>query len=278
MDDETAGRKFLGDGVDMAASVGGVLVGAAVGGPVGAAAGAAAGPVFKRVAVEAATRAMGRRERARASTVLGMSLTFIKERLDAGEQVRNDDFFDERTRSRSKADEIADGVMMLAQRSHEEHKIPYIAHFLATACFNPRIDDASANWLLRQAENMTWMDFQVLGLARRNSSGDIELPDRNIWAQTDEPLTDYESMITRSFIEFGERAFMSFDPIYLLSDGEVFVESEHRNDPPSLTNARTRGWGGAMSSNFALDTIPISELQPLVETLGQKGRYRRATS
>lgn len=102
--------------------------------------------------------------------------------------------------------------------------------------------------------------------------------DRNIWAQTDEPLTDYESVITRSFIEFGERTFMSFDPIYLLSDGEVFVESEHRNDPPSLTNARTRGWGGAMSSYFALDTIPISELQPLVETLGQKGRYRRATS
>jgi hypothetical protein len=68
---------------------------------------------------------------------IGATLTFaaakIKERLDSGQNLRSDGFFDEDASNRAPADEIAEGVVIAAQREHEEKKLKFYGNLLASA-------------------------------------------------------------------------------------------------------------------------------------------------
>ena len=59
----------------------------------------------------------------------------IKKRLDAGEKPREDGVFDPILHGRSKADEVAEGTLILVQRSYEEKKLLHLAKFLREFCF-----------------------------------------------------------------------------------------------------------------------------------------------
>ena len=73
-------------------------------------------------------RILAGREKARVGLVYGLAAHRIKERLDRGEQLRADGFFDAHISDRSSADEIAEAVLIAAQKEYEERKLPYIAN------------------------------------------------------------------------------------------------------------------------------------------------------
>ncbi len=56
---------------------------------------------------------------------------------------------------RSTAEEIFEGVLLVAQRDYQEKKTKFYANFFANIAFEPFIDRALANFLLRVAERLT---------------------------------------------------------------------------------------------------------------------------
>ena len=89
----------------------------------------------------------------------------IKRRLDRGEHLRTDGFFERDITDRSPADEIAEAVLISAQREHEERKLPYIAKLLAFVAFEPDIDRAMANYLAKLASALTYRQYCLLEIA-----------------------------------------------------------------------------------------------------------------
>src|SRR5437016_14366254 len=97
----------------------------------GAVAGGALAPIigvgFRRAATDLAERLLGDRERLRVGAVIALTSDEIRQRLDNGELHRRDDFLDQSGGRRSTAEEIAEGVLLAAQREYEESKLPLLA-------------------------------------------------------------------------------------------------------------------------------------------------------
>ncbi|MEA2526822.1 MAG: hypothetical protein QOF73_4049 [Thermomicrobiales bacterium] len=174
--------KALNTFADIAAEVGGrsagAVIGFQVGGVEGAIAGATSGSIATRTlratAVEFVSRTLSKREMQRAATAWGHAVRRIEERQKAGERPREDGFFDDDLTERAAAKEIAEGLLIAAQRQHEERKLRYLGNLYANLVFSPILDRGSANAVLRQAEELSYRQFCVLAIsAKRQRLGSM---------------------------------------------------------------------------------------------------------
>lgn len=166
-DDKDRIREFIEPGSEIAGNVAGAAIGLMTAGPVGALAGAACGPVitsvFKRTCLELYDRVTSKREKIRAGAAAAYALTQIDERIQQGEQLRDDGFFDSDS-PRSSADEILEGVIIKSRNEHEERKTKYYANILATAAFDAGFSPATLNHTLTLAERLTYRQMCLLHL------------------------------------------------------------------------------------------------------------------
>ncbi len=164
--DDDAAASFI----DAASEVTGGLAGAAAGfivaGPVGAFGGAAAAPLVTRsiryVVGELRERLLGPREEIRIGTAVTHAAEEIRTRLEAGQAVREDGFFESGVDGRSIADEVIEGVLLSAQRTFEERKVPYHGRLLAGIAFDATVSRAEANYLLRTFDTLSYQQFVLL--------------------------------------------------------------------------------------------------------------------
>ena len=98
---------------------------------------------------EVSNRLLGPRERTRIGATLAFAAEDIQGRLERGQKLRVDCFLNLRDNGRSAAEEIAEGVLLTAQREHEEKKLKYLGRFLSEISFNSRYDRAHANYMNR---------------------------------------------------------------------------------------------------------------------------------
>lgn len=138
----------------------GALAGAALGGT----AGAAATRALRRLGEEFAERVLGHREKVRAGAALAIATAEIKERLARGEKLRSDGFFDPGPRGRSDAEELAESIILKAQREPEERKVPYMGHLLAGIAFDAEVNAELAHQLTKAAERLTYRQLGILKL------------------------------------------------------------------------------------------------------------------
>ena len=163
--------KLLQAGLAILPSTVGTLVGSAsgflVGDPIsGALAGSAASEGLRRVAEEVSTRYLGEREEKRVGALIIMIASRIKQRLDAGECLRQDGFFGDHgnQRTMSDAEQIAERALLVAQRDPEESKLFYVGNLIANLCFDDRFDVCAAHQLVKQAEHLTYRQLCILKL------------------------------------------------------------------------------------------------------------------
>jgi hypothetical protein len=123
-----------------------------------------------------ANRFLPAREKARVGFVYGLAAQEIKRRIDRGEHVRTDGFFDRDTTDRSPADEIAEAVLTAAQKEHEERKLPYIAKLLASVAFQSQIDQGMANYLVKLASGLTYRQYCLLEIANGRHRYNLQPP------------------------------------------------------------------------------------------------------
>jgi hypothetical protein len=166
-EESQAAIELIEGGSELAgAFVGGAL--GLIGGPPGVAAGAVGGVAvtrgLKRVAHEIRERVLGPRQVERAGAALTVAIARVRERLDAGEEPRDDGFFDARAGERPDAEELLEGILLHAGNSYEERKVELLGRFWASLAFDDSISAAHANFLLRVADAVSYHQLVCLAL------------------------------------------------------------------------------------------------------------------
>jgi len=154
--------EYLKTGSEIA---GGVVSGAIglIGGPAGAMIGGGAGIVVSKGLIELTERFLSNRESTRASASAAYSIININDRIEKGEELRNDDFFDA-TDGRSKAEELFEGVLIKCKNEYQEKKIKFISNIYSNAVFDNNLSSENANQILTIAETLSYREMSILTL------------------------------------------------------------------------------------------------------------------
>lgn len=246
--------------IQQGSKVAGGAVGAALGffaaGPAGAAAfgaaGAAISEALTHIGADVSQRLLGPREKVRVGGVLAISAAKIRERLEAGDQLRSDSFFDERSDGRSDADEIAESIILKAQRKSEEKKIPYMGNLLANAAFHSWITIPLAQQLAKTAEGLTYRQLVILATIPRLQKSNVRQSSYRDHGNFGLPLME----VLYEINDLLRRELVAVEGVATLGITDI--------EPNKLI---IQGLGTHLHNLMGLNTIPQQELQEIAEIL-----------
>ena len=219
---------------------------------IGAVAGSAAGNLLTGLGQEIWDRHLSHREKQRLGTVLGVMVTEIHRRLENGETLRGDGFFEKKQGDRSDAEEVAESVLLKVQREPEEKKIPYMGCLFVSTAFNPAISAQMAHQLTKIAEQLTYRQLCILKLSVVKDT--YNLRDRNYREQGKFSKDLYQ--VLYECTELHIREYISIKDAGL--SGVTNVK------PRGLT---LQGIGGDLYNLMKLFTIPDADIIPIAEQL-----------
>ena len=248
---------------DVAGNVAGTVLGALVGGPAGALAGAATSPAIARmlrpVAREVLQRHLSDRERGRVDAVVAYAAERIEQKMRLGYEPRHDGFFDGEPGKRPAWQEIAEGVLIAAQRDHEEDKLRCMGNLLAHLAFDAEIDRGQANLLIRAAATLSYRQLCILALCHGH---------------------DYDYDNAKYRLRQDPYKNSNFTPQTTVAVLDEILDLERRNCLHSTTRdplvkwsdvvpsrLSPNGWGLLLYRMMDLDQIPEAELQDLAALL-----------
>jgi hypothetical protein len=217
---------------------------------------AAAAMVLEGGAEEFRHRLLSARERSRVDRVVALGRTHIEEKLRLGYELRSDGFFgsgpglqEGRISHRSVADEIVEGVLLVAQRQHQEKKIPYLAFLLANIAF----DDASAdltNHLIRLADQLSYRQLCLIALFEAKDRYRLHV---GKYLEAAEPSNEMQSLIGE-LLDLEDRGLA-------MSDGSTDGAFLRRSTGPD------KGPGMKLYQLMELWRISNDDLAPIAELL-----------
>lgn len=120
---------------------------------------------LKGIGKDIQERQLSPREDFRVGKVLAIAALEIHQRLERGESLRDDGFFDKKSTGRSDAEEVAEAIVLKCQREPQEKKIPYMAYLKASIPFDSNISTDMGHQLIKAAEELTYRQFCILKLA-----------------------------------------------------------------------------------------------------------------
>ncbi|MEK6768693.1 MAG: hypothetical protein AABY85_06860 [Gemmatimonadota bacterium] len=249
-------RQLLNGGAEIAGGAVGGALGFLAGGPIGAAifgaGGAAAAIALKRIGQEASERLLGPREKVRVGGVLAIAAAEIKQRIENGESVRSDGFFDRKAAGQSDAEEVAESVLLKSQREPEERKIPYMGFLLSNVAFDPQISAQMAHQIIKAAEQLSYRELCILKLAVVRQA--FTLRDGDYRGQ--DSFTKELYQVLYECLDLYHRAFINFG-------GEVAF------GPTDVAPAKmtVQGLGADLYNLMRLARIPDADLIPIAAQL-----------
>ncbi len=267
MVDKEISKPGTGDLVELGAESAAGAIGAAIGyfavGPVGAIVGGAASPPIAhaiiRVANEIKQRYLSPREVQRIATALSFAAEKIKENQSKGQNIRDDGFFTSPANDRSIAEEVAEGILLAAQREYEERKVRYEGNLLANLCFTQSVDRPMANLLIKLFESATYRQLMFLSFLKRLD--EMNIPARNDIGQLRE---DYSIRIARADLvqeakDLERLGLVKFD----------FVPYETNFNPRYI---KLTDLGQLLYELMELHSVERSELDDFISIFGTKQR------
>jgi hypothetical protein len=166
-------RELVETGSDIAGGAVGGALGYLITGPAGAVVGSASGPAaavaLRYLASEFKQRVLGPREEVRVGAVIAFAGDKIRQNVQQGQRVRQDEFFEEELGERSTADEVFEGVLLAAQREPQEKKIRFYGNLVANIAFHPEIDRDQATFLISLGESLSYRQLCLLRLFAVNN-------------------------------------------------------------------------------------------------------------
>ena len=258
----TAGaQRLIEKGAEIAgsafASLAGTATGLVVVGPEGALAGGVARSSvamgLRWLGQEMSSRLLGPREEQRLGYVYTLAAAEIAERMKAGEQVRQDEFFSENPSRRSEGEEVWESILMKSQREPEENKLPYMAHLLANLAFDPGIGLHMAHQITKTAEQLTYRQLCVLKLIMTKEQYALRKNDyRNAGgtfpADLYQLFYEYFDLHNRRYIDSGTGTMLGLTDL----------------NPSAV---KLQGLGFVAFQLMQLSAIPEADVLPIVEQL-----------
>lgn len=252
------------------ASAGSSLV---LGVPFGPLIGAVVGPVvtskLREVFADVAHRQLSDKERQRVRDVVWAAGDTIQRNIAVGRQPRADwygsDWPDEPLPD--DAAEISEGVLIAAQREHEDRKVAILGRILGNLAFSPKVDRAYANALIRIAQQLSYRQFCLLVLFDTTNGQTYDLA-------ADLALDDGSGPLMGVLVEVYElyqRSMLEHVPKESQQSGvlELVISAT------SLSPARLRtlngpgGWLLRLGELHA--TVPANDVQRVADLLGPPG-------
>lgn len=245
-------RRLINTGAEIAGgAVGGALGFLAVG-PVGAAllgaGGAAAAAALKHIGEEASERLLSPREQVRVGGVLAIAAAEIRQRIEHGESVRTDGFFDAKPGARPDAEEVAESVLLKSEKEPEEKKIPYMGHILSGVAFDSQIGPHLAHQIVKAAEQLTYRQLCILKLAVVKEAFALRVSDYRSHGAFAKEL--YQ--VLYECLDLYHRGLISF------GGGVAFGPTDVK--PGSMT---VQGLGADIFNLMKLSLIPTEDLVPI---------------
>lgn len=234
----------------------GAVLGFLAGDPITAAfsgaGGAAAAGILKNIGQEFSDRQLSPQENYRIGKVLAIATFEIHQRLENGENLRNDGFFDEKPTGRSDAEEIAEAIMLKCQREPQEKKIPYMGYLKASLAFNSNISADMGHQIIKAAEELTYHQLCILKLAMVKDHFSLRNENYRSYGRFPKQLYSvlYECMdlYQKEYITLGNGHALGLTNIV----------------PDSIT---VQGIGGDLFNLMKLSSIPDDDLIPIAEIL-----------
>jgi hypothetical protein len=165
-------NELIDAGLDSIGGLAGTALGFALAGPAGALLGAAAGPfvpvVLRKTALEFKRRVLGQREELRVGTVLELTAAKITQNVEQGLQIRQDKFFQQQLDNRAAAEEILEGILIAAQKEHEEKKLRFYSNLIANIAFRVDINRDLANALVKLVEKISYRQLLLIAIFARD--------------------------------------------------------------------------------------------------------------
>ena len=230
----------------------GATVGMALAGPEGAVVGSIAGTTIgfalKQIGDDVARRFLSPSEKKRTGAVIIYAANKIQSNLQNGHALRRDDFFGGTTTERSPVEEIAEGVILAAQKEYEEKKIPYFGKPIGQYCFLTW--DKQSSWrlsLIKIARNMSYRQLCFLSIAGQNDEFSL----RQAGYEVNSTLPVDLVALLHEILEMEKGA--------LISSGTVVLALVDLN-PGKL---KLEGQGQILYNLMNLSEIPLDELTPL---------------
>ena len=250
-------HRIIDEGADIAGGAIGGGLGVITGDPAVAAAlgaaGVAAGNTLRQIGNEIVNRILGPQERKRVGAAISGIANNIYSRVNRGDEIRTDGFFDQKPNGRSDAEEVAESVLLKCQREPEEKKIQYMAHFFSNVAFHPEISVHMAHQLSKHAEQMTYRQFCLLHIAKfdnhrsRLRSGDYR--EQGVTSMNlQQVLYECFDLYNRGFVNFG--GSVAFGPTDV--------------KPRTM---RVHGLGMYLATLLNVEFIPQEDLDPIIEQL-----------
>jgi len=250
-----ATARFLTAGADITGAAYGAAAGGMLGGPVGAGLGATIGGLLGAAVKEFAHRVLSWREEVRVGATLHYVTQACNERLEAGDELRTDGFFDLSDKGRSRADEITEGVLIAAQRQHEERKIEFLGYLLANIAFESQVDAHLASWSVKIANELTWAQYCILAIV--GGSGDVSFP---VFHRHDKAPNWSSFGINEQILSLAQREIIGAEP-----PKNPVLGLPYPNLNPG--DQRLRGSGRLLHDLMWLDRIPDAYRANIVRLL-----------
>lgn len=264
---ESKSREIVASASEVAGSVIGAGLGIIFAGPTGAIGGAVVGPVatkiLSRTCLDVYDRITGRGA-SRATAAAAFAVSEIKNRIEAGGQLRDDGFFDA-SASRSEADEVLEGVMLKCRDEHEEKKARFYGQLFASAALDSSFSAGYLNRALAILDQLTYQQLCLLGLLANE--------DRDCWRTTD--FIDSDAQLPFESLAILEQLFDLFrltlvhragppgsDPDSL--ESSIFIMDPFQIVPAEIQLTRL---GRMLVEVLRVQNIPRQDLNALFEAM-----------
>lgn len=256
-------RQLINHGTEIAGGAAGAALGLLIGGPVGAVVGGAGGPIaaiaLRSIGQEISERHLGTREKVRVGAAFAIAADNIRERIENGENVRTDGFFDEKKTGRSDAEEVAESVLLKVQREPEEKKIRYMAFLFSSIAFDSQVSGHMAHQLTKAVEQLTYRQLCILKLCMvKDKFGlrDENYREHGTFAkELHQILYECGDLFNREYIHFGENT---------LTYQENVLSKVMSVKPSGMT---LQGIGNDLFTLMKLSLIPDEDIIPIAEQL-----------
>jgi hypothetical protein len=274
---------MLKAGCEVTGSAIGGAMGFFLGGPVGGAAAGAIGTATGGLLADIATRMLSQREKARVGATAQYAFEQIQRNLDAGQTIRRDTFMSGSPDRRAPFEEILEGVLIKAQREHEEKKIRYLGQFLGNIAFDANCSGGQANYLLSLLERLTYQQLVMIrtfrplvirgniapDLGEDLSPRELDYISRRMEEQESLRMGLLESMESGAFNSDGNAANAALMELFSLNvvhyQQRSPLDAEHPQSMNYINYNTTfsTGIGEAVHDLCGLENIPIEDIDSL---------------
>ena len=206
----------------------------------------------------------------RITRVTECALDGIRYRLENGEKLRNDGFFD-KTVDRSDADEVFEAALLKARDEPQEKKIPYIGRLFENGCFDSSIDSSTLHFLCKESENLTYQQLCIIKIANEKNEKEYSLRKTSLRGSLPHEVTTVgeirHSLRSEAFsvlleiIALGGKGYIMYDCVWTPQiESDVIKLLAPDTIEPLLT-------GEMIYEYMNLKSIPEKDVRPVVKAL-----------